>query len=132
MLTQVDRITCCISVAAGSDLPGDGHAFWDVQDSLGEALAVLAARFCGSIGDPVCAEFRRSNGLLWISSDTPRGVHYFWILLPSEAAFRSAVIETTLSHLGKARALLPNADWEVHLADQPVAWNAARAEYVVT
>lgn len=126
------RITCFISEGSseGSKFPADGHAFWLALDALGEALAGIGSRFCEIADDPACSEFQRSGSLLWISSDTPEGAHYFWILIPQDTAFRDAVVETAVTHLTKARRLLPDAYWDVLVGGQPLQWDGAVQAYL--
>ncbi|MBU6442476.1 MAG: hypothetical protein KGR48_01080 [Alphaproteobacteria bacterium] len=134
MISQPDmgRLTCFISEVpeTNSRLPDDEHAFWRALDSLADALIAVASRYCGTVEDPACDEFRRSSSLLWFSSDTPEGALYFWIPLPLDARFQRAVIEAALSHLTEARRALPGVYWDVCLADRPLAWDAGAASYM--
>jgi len=125
------RLTCQIDVPDGEDLPDDdSHPLWMTLDDLGDIIAVS---FRARGLDPDSKDYYWANdegSLLTISSDTPRGVLYFWVHLPSDPAIQATLLPAILVHLATAKQALPEAGWVVMLDQQPLIWSDGRFHLV--
>ena len=114
------RLRCIIQETANVTLPrADDHPLWLAMDNLSEKVheSLQARGGC---------ESREQGSLLTVSGDTPRSVHYCWVELPASPAARAPLLDVILEQLAAARRSLPDADWEVTLEDEPLAWRDGR------
>jgi len=100
----------------------DAHPFWLAVDELGDAV-VKTLKEAGIEPDGLLKTWSTENGShLTISSDTPANATYFWVYLPKEPAVQTAMLNTIMLHLAKARRALPDAGWNVALGDSLLIW----------
>ncbi len=121
------RLVCHVDTPNDEDLPNDDtHPFWLALDDLGDTIA---ASFKARGLDPDSKDFYWENDegtLLTMSGDVPPYAAYFWVYLPSDPQTQAILLPSILAHLSRARQALPEANWSVTLAGQPLVWDDGR------
>lgn len=117
-----ERLSCTISAVSEEQLPDDDHPFWSEIEGLADKIAA-SLKVRGVAPDSI-SHTAGNGSQLTVSSDTPGGVLYFWIELPSEDTVRAQWLSMCLEHLTRARHTFPDGDWSVCIGEQAIAWSS--------
>ena len=114
---MANQLTCVVNFRETNWSSEDEDRLWDEMDRLSDKIVASLARSRDegkARRDPIGC-----RSLLTVSSDTPDGITFFWIDLPTEFTARTQVLAICCEHLERAKHGLPNANWLISIEERP-------------